>query len=93
MNVMQSESLATRVLEEVKGSMTRTRYKEMRGLLAEGEYGIVLTDALKVAVHANIIIPETTLNDLEHFLTGREPIRHVPAMRSYLDQLRNAVAA
>lgn len=93
MNMMQSESLATRALKEVKGSMTRAHYKELRFLLSEGEYGIVLTDALKVAVQEHILIPESLLNDLDNFLSDREPVRHVPAMRKYSELLRNSVAA
>ena len=93
MSVMKSESLATKVLEAVKGSMTRTHYKEMQLLLAEGEYGIVLTDGLKTAVEAHIPLAESTLSDIENFLDGRAPVRHVPTMKLFLQQLRNSVAA
>ena len=93
MNVMMSESLAIRVLEAVKGSMTRSHYKEMQFLLTEGEYGIVLDDGLKTAVNSHIPIAESILNDLEKFLDGREPVRHVPAFKLYLEQLRNSVSA
>ena len=89
---MKSESLATKVLEAVKGSMTRTHYKEMKELLAEGEYGIVLTDGLETAVNSHIPIAESILSDLENFLVGREPVRHVPSLKLYLEQLRNSVA-
>ncbi|MDF9810313.1 hypothetical protein M2116_001278 [Aurantimicrobium minutum] len=93
MSMLMSESIAQRVLPQVKSSMTRAQFKDAQFMFNEGEYGIVLTDTLRLAVAKNIPISKDVLDDLETFLEGRDPVRHVPSLRIYLEKLRRDIAA
>lgn len=87
------EKIAGEVLNAVSPAMTPAVLEDMKFLLAEGEYGIVVQDALKLAVAEHVDIPTDVQTHIAKFVEKQKPIRHTPAIKSLLEKIKHPVAA